>query len=144
MFNLLSKINMSMIGSKLASLSPLMLNTLTTAEVTSITSTGMSYLLDIIVKFIIKVLYAICTFALNIIDFFQYVINKIIGLGDEYIVFDIETTGLSVHNCKITEIGAVRFVGGKVTEVFNTFVDPGEHIPKNITELTGTLQLNQR
>ena len=79
MFNLLSKINMSMIGSKLASLSPLMLNTLTTAEVTSITSTGMSYLLDIIVKFIIKVIYAICTFALNIIDFFQYVINKISG-----------------------------------------------------------------
>ncbi len=56
---------------------------------------------------------------------------------DEYIVFDIETTGLSVHNCKITEIGAVRFKGGEVTDVFNTFVDPGEHIPENITKLTG-------
>ncbi len=56
---------------------------------------------------------------------------------DEFIVFDIETTGLSVHNCKITEIGAVRFENGEVKEVFNTFADPGEHIPENITKLTG-------
>ena len=58
-------------------------------------------------------------------------------LSDEYIVFDIETTGLSVQSCKITEIGAVRFADGKVVEVFNTFADPGEHIPENITALTG-------
>lgn len=56
---------------------------------------------------------------------------------DEFVVFDIETTGLSVHNCKITEIGAVRFVNGEIAEVFNTFADPGEHIPENITKLTG-------
>ena len=58
-------------------------------------------------------------------------------ITDEFVVFDIETTGLSVHNCKITEIGAVRFKDGEILEVFNTFADPGEHIPENITALTG-------
>ena len=58
-------------------------------------------------------------------------------LSEEFVVFDIETTGLSVHNCKITEIGAVRLRDGVVTEKFNTFADPEGHIPENITELTG-------
>ncbi len=55
----------------------------------------------------------------------------------EFTVFDIETTGLSALNNHITEIGAVKVRGGEVLEVFNTFVNPGEHIPENITELTG-------
>ncbi|MBQ9760038.1 MAG: PolC-type DNA polymerase III [Clostridia bacterium] len=53
------------------------------------------------------------------------------------VVFDIETTGLSVRNCMITEIGAVKIQNGKVTERFNTFVDPECPIPENIVELTG-------
>ncbi len=57
--------------------------------------------------------------------------------NDEFIVFDIETTGLSPLSCAITEIGAVKVKGGEVLEVFNTFADPGCHIPENITELTG-------
>ena len=55
----------------------------------------------------------------------------------ECVVFDIETTGLSVQNCGITEIGAVKIQGGKVLERFNTFVDPERPIPPDITELTG-------
>jgi len=56
---------------------------------------------------------------------------------DEFIVFDIETTGLSVHNCAITEIGAVKVKGGKVLEEFNILTDPGMPIPENIVTLTG-------
>lgn len=55
----------------------------------------------------------------------------------ETIVFDLETTGLSAAEDRITEIGAVRLSGGRVTERFNTFVDPQRPIPPKITQLTG-------
>ena len=37
----------------------------------------------------------------------------------------------------MTEIGAIRFAGDRILEVFNTFVDPQRHIPPDITQLTG-------
>lgn len=55
----------------------------------------------------------------------------------EFCVFDIETTGLSPQSCHITEIGAVILKNNEIIERFNTFSNPGEHIPENITELTG-------
>ncbi len=54
-----------------------------------------------------------------------------------YVVIDIETTGLSRHYHKITEIAAVRVDKGKVKAKFQTLVNPGTHIPSFITRLTG-------
>lgn len=53
-----------------------------------------------------------------------------------FVVFDIETTGLSNVNCKIIEIGAVKVENGEITDRFSTFIDPCEPIPDNITKLT--------
>ena len=55
----------------------------------------------------------------------------------EFVVFDIETTGLSAKSCGITEIGAVIYKNGSVTDVFETYVNPGMPIPAAITRLTG-------
>uniref|UniRef100_UPI00405790F5 3'-5' exonuclease n=1 Tax=Agathobacter sp. TaxID=2021311 RepID=UPI00405790F5 len=55
----------------------------------------------------------------------------------DYVVIDLEMTGLSAKRDKIIEIGAVRVRDGKVTETFETFVNPKCPIPERVTELTG-------
>ena len=57
-------------------------------------------------------------------------------LRDEFVVFDIETTGFNPKTCKIIEIGAVKFVNGEIVDRFSEFVNPQVPIPFNITELT--------
>lgn len=53
-----------------------------------------------------------------------------------YVVFDIETTGLSVINNKIIEIAGVKMKDGKEIGRYSTFIDPHEKIPYNIQQLT--------
>ena len=58
------------------------------------------------------------------------------SLDDNFVVFDIETTGLSNVTCKIIEIGAVRVEKGQIVARFSEFVNPEEPVPFRITELT--------
>ena len=55
----------------------------------------------------------------------------------DYVIVDIETTGLSRHFHKITEIAAVKVRGDNVIDTFSTLVNPKCHIPSFITRLTG-------
>ena len=82
-----------------------------------------------------KVIYGMEAYFVN--DTASAVYGKYEGdFEDEFVVFDIETTGLSPINCKITEIGAVKVKCGEVLEVYNTFVNPEIPIPPEIVELT--------
>jgi DNA polymerase-3 subunit alpha (Gram-positive type) len=57
-------------------------------------------------------------------------------LEDTFVVFDIETTGLSALKNQIIEIGAVKIQGGEIRDRFSTFVNPGVPIPFEIEKLT--------
>ncbi len=57
----------------------------------------------------------------------------------DFVVFDLETTGLSRGGVmdRIIEVGAVKISGGKICERFSTFVACPVKIPEEIVELTG-------
>ncbi len=59
------------------------------------------------------------------------------SLDCDYVVFDLETTGLSAVQNRIIEIGAVKVSGGEITERFSAFVNPQTPIPFEIEKLTG-------
>ena len=71
-------------------------------------------------------------------DVTDLVINPIpYGLRDTFVVFDLETTGLSAADDTIIEIGAVKVCDGQILDTFSTFVNPNRKIPERIVELTG-------
>ncbi|HDR7922543.1 3'-5' exonuclease [Bacillus paranthracis] len=57
---------------------------------------------------------------------------------NNFVVLDIETTAFSpVKGGRITEIGAVKYVDGKVVDKYSQLINPEMKIPANITKLTG-------
>lgn len=57
--------------------------------------------------------------------------------GQDFVVFDLETTGGSPATCRITEIGAVKVRAGETLGEFHSLVNPLVPIPPGITYLTG-------
>jgi len=55
----------------------------------------------------------------------------------DFVVFDLETTGAKSPPCRVTEIGAYRVKNGRITEEFQTLVNPETLIPTFISQLTG-------
>lgn len=47
----------------------------------------------------------------------------------DYVVFDLETTGISPNHDEIIEISAVKVRGGKIVDEFSTLVNPKRSIP---------------
>ena len=86
----------------------------------------------------IKILYGVEGYYVNDMDD-RIVVHgtRDMDLEEEYVSFDLETTGLSSREDTIIEIGAVVMKGGKELDRFQTFVDPGRKLEKKIVDLTG-------
>jgi DNA polymerase-3 subunit epsilon len=54
-----------------------------------------------------------------------------------FVVVDTETTGSRAGEDRLIEVGAAKLVGGEVVDTFQQLVDPGRHVPRRITRLTG-------
>jgi len=54
----------------------------------------------------------------------------------DFVAIDVETTGLEFKKDRVIEIGAARFINGKLEKEFSTFINPGVLIPEHITQLT--------
>lgn len=84
----------------------------------------------------IKVIYGVEAYYVD--DMFEIVRGATeSGLDGRFVIFDLETTGLSPSTERITEIGAVIMENGEIKDTFSSFVNPGIPIPAKIVELTG-------
>ena len=71
------------------------------------------------------------------VELIEGVFNNRLLDETDYVVFDLETTGAKTPPCRITEIGAYKIEKGKITEEYQTLVNPECPIPPFITGLTG-------
>lgn len=55
----------------------------------------------------------------------------------DYVAFDLETTGLSLENDQIIEIGAVKIRDGKISGKYNCIIHPEIEVSDFIINLTG-------
>ena len=86
----------------------------------------------------IKILYGCEGYYVNDVD------DRIVVHGSrdmtfdqEFVAFDLETTGLSSRTDRIIEIGAVILKNGQEIDRFQTFVDPEQKLDRKIIDLTG-------
>ena len=59
------------------------------------------------------------------------------GILDDFVVLDVETTGLQPSRQRIIEIAIVRFGGGAIANRWESLCNPGRRVPAYITKLTG-------
>ena len=85
----------------------------------------------------IKVIYGVEAYFINDVKSSTAVFGSTDAMDGEYVIFDIETTGLSPVTDSLFEIGAVIVRNGQELGRFHTFADPGKPIPYEITDLTG-------
>lgn len=55
----------------------------------------------------------------------------------DYVVFDLETTGISTYNDEVIEISAIKVVGGDPVQEFSSLVNPGRPIPFAASSVNG-------
>lgn len=63
--------------------------------------------------------------------------NKIEGYVKDYVIFDIETTGISAIEDKIIELSAVKVKNHEIIEEFSSLVNPNCFIPEAASRVNG-------
>lgn len=63
--------------------------------------------------------------------------KKIVKYLPDYVVFDLETTGISTVYDDVIEISAVKVKAGRVADEFSTLVNPGRPIPWAASRVNG-------
>lgn len=61
--------------------------------------------------------------------------KRLVKYVPNYVVFDLETTGISYKTDRIIEISAVKVNGGEVADTFSSLVNPQCHIPYAATQV---------
>ena len=59
------------------------------------------------------------------------------SLLDDFVVIDVETTGLSEYKDKVIQIAAVRYINHKISKRFVSYVNPGRSIPREASRING-------
>ena len=55
----------------------------------------------------------------------------------DYVIFDLETTGVSCNDDEVVEISAIKVRGGKPVDEFSELVNPGRPIPYSASKIHG-------
>lgn len=55
----------------------------------------------------------------------------------DYVVFDLETTGIYTDSDEVIEISGIKVKDGKAAEEFTSLVNPGRHIPAGASAVNG-------
>ncbi|MDE5764524.1 MAG: PolC-type DNA polymerase III [Ruminococcus sp.] len=85
-----------------------------------------------------KVIYGMEAYVVNDLDR-ELILKKPDSrdFNGEFIVFDVETTGLNYSDDRLTSIAAVKVKNLQSVDSFMIYVNPERHIPEKITQLTG-------
>src|SRR5699024_4403867 len=85
----------------------------------------------------IKVIYGVEAHLVNDGVPIAYNASDIVLKDETYVVFDVETTGLSAVYDTIIELAGVKIKDGEIIDTFESFANPHRQLPEVIKDITG-------
>ncbi|MBF0780346.1 MULTISPECIES: PolC-type DNA polymerase III [unclassified Granulicatella] len=89
------------------------------------------------VKHDVKILYGVEAYVVDDGVPVAYNLQHVLLSDATYVVFDVETTGLSAVYDTIIELAAVKMYKGNVIDTFEAFINPGHPLSSTTISLTG-------
>ncbi len=91
--------------------------------------------MDAVAKSDLKIIYGMEAYVIDDVDTVVFLSGGQ-SIDCEYVVFDLETTGLSPRVNTIIEFGGVKIKNGEIIDKFSSFVNPNELLTTEIINLT--------